>query len=357
MDGRISGSALRPRMMLKSFYEKGYDVFEITGNRAKRKLEFDKLAKALQDGQKFDYLYVESLSRPTNSRISKFLGLKVLVTENLDYEIIRSCISQNIPIGFYLRDIHWDFNEHFKGFSPLKKVYLKTALTYFGRKEINFLRQEKIKVFTPSEAFTTYLKSKWNLKSIPLHPGANVLNRRQRTIDRNLPKLFYVGGVSGVYNLSVFLQGLLNASNFQCIICARPGEHSDLKIIDTKPNFEIVKASGDELTPYFNESDIALYPLQPNGYIRLAHSVKISEYIANGLPIIAFEGTHIADFIAKNNIGWVIPFKSDAVAPLIDEINANPDSYGEKQKNVLRMQKEIGWDCVVSRLDRNLLIE
>lgn len=356
MGGRISGSALRPRMMLKSFYEKGCDVFEITGNREQRKVKFEKLKKAFRAGEKFDYLYVESLSRPTNSRISKFLGLKVLVNEKLDYEIIRSCKQQDIPIGLYLRDIHWDFKEHFEVFSPLKKVYLKTALTYFGRKEINFLRQEKIKVFTPSEAFTRYLKSKWNLKSTALPPGANVMNKEERFIDGNMLKLFYVGGVSGIYNLSVFLKGLLTASNFHCIICSRPAEHSGLKMIDTKPNFEIVEASGEELNPYFQESQIALYPLQPNGYITLAHSVKISEYIANGLPIIAFEGTHIADFIAKNNIGWVIPFKSDAVAPLIEEINANPDSYSEKQNNVLRMQEEIGWGCVVSQLERNLLI-
>lgn len=353
---QVSGSAVRPQMMLKTFRDKGHDVFEISGNRDQRKAKFDNLLNAFRDGQKFDYLYVESLSRPTNSRISRFIGLKVLITETLEYEIIKSCIHQNISVGFYLRDIHWDFEEHFKSFAAIKRVYLKTALSYFGRLELKFLRQNQIKVFTPSAAFSTYLQSRWNLKSTPLPPGAKVKNGKARVIDRNPLRMFYVGGVSGVYNLEVFLQGLLKASGFYCTICTRPNELSELKMIDSEPNFEIVNGSGDELDAYFDESHVALYPLQPYGYIQLAHSVKISEYIANGLPIIAFEGTHIADLITQNDIGWVIPFKSEAVADLIEEIITHPQSYSKRQKNVLRMQEEIGWDKVVDRLEKKLLV-
>jgi glycosyltransferase involved in cell wall biosynthesis len=83
--------------------------------------------------------------------------------------------------------------------------------------------------------------------------------------------------------------------------------------------------------------------------------VKFSEYIANGLPIIAFEGTHMAQFIEEHQIGWTIPYESEAVPKLIDKILQKPDQYREYQENVIRVQENFTWEKVVEKLEQKLL--
>lgn len=350
-----SGSRLRPKMMLKTLLALGYEVLEITGAREVRAGKLAELKQSIEKGEIFDYLYVESLSGPTNCRIQSFLGVKMLVGEHVDFDIIRLCINAEIPVGFFLRDLHWAFSDQFDHIFVIKRWYLRTAMTYFGRRELNFLNQEGITVFTPSRSFGKLLTLKWGLKSVALPPGARVRNCQSREIHDAVLELFYVGGVVGIYNPSVFMEGVARADQVRFTMCVRSGERKAVSVYENHPNFEIVEGFGSQLIPYYNRAHIAVYSLPPEGYVRLAYSVKISEFIANGLPIIAFDGTEIASFISEKNIGWVIPYRSEAVSQLLEQIRHHPDDYAAKQQNVLALQSQVAWGNVVARLEKKLL--
>jgi len=341
--------------MLKTFNSLDYEVTVVMGDRNHRKILYQKLAKKIKDGAKFDYVYVESLSRPTNSRITKNLPFKLLVRENIDFNFLELCQSEGLKVGFYLRDLHWDFKEHMVEEGLIKRSYLKTVLRHFGKSELKFLSSSKIEVFTPSTAFSDYIYKHWNLTSTQLPPGAKIKNANLKSLSGDCLNMFYVGGLKGVYRPEVFLKGVVKSKKCSLTICARAAEHYLIDKFINKNSIKVVVGEGDELNMYFNKSDLGVYLLPPHGYAKLAHSVKLSEYIAHGLPIIAFNGTHASEFIKEHRIGWTMPYNSDEVSKLIDHINRNPKEYAEYQQNVIHIQQEFTWEKVIEKLENKLL--
>lgn len=354
LESSDSGSRLRPRKMLDTLINHGHEVFEIIGTRQNRLKKFEELKSAIQKGLKFDFLYVESLSRPTNSRIASLGGVKFFREEKLDYNIIQYCLDLKMPVGFFLRDLYWDFPTH--GVSKsLKQFYFDRAIPYYGKKEMKFLKQNGIHVFSPSKAFSDYLEENWDMKSTPLSPGSIIANSEKRTLSAQNMKLFYVGGVIGHYDMKVFLDGVLNLSNVDFTLCVRKTERHVLEKYEGLQHIKIVHGVGDELKPYYAEAEVAVYPIRPEGYIKLAFGVKLIEYIGQGLPIIAFEGSQTAEFIERNNIGWIIKYSSESVETLLNHISNHPDEYSKKQQAVLDVQNQFTWDAVVNRLEDKLL--
>lgn len=354
-DAVDSGSKLRPAKMLESFSSKGYDVSKIIGTKLEIEHSINLLRERINHGEMFDYVYVESLSMPTNLRIAKFLGQSFYKPDFAVFKFIQFCISKNIPIGYYLRDIHWDFPEIYKSESFVRRLYFKLMLRSFGRKEVHFLNQKGISLFTPSVRFGEYISEKWGVRSSPLYPGADIENTEPRKIASPLLNLFYVGGVVGMYEMDVFLKGFSDSHRTNLTVCVRKHEKYALGAYQSLNNLQIVHGSGSDLIPYYKEAHIAIYPLRPIGYVNLAFSVKISEYIGHGLPIIIFKGSEVADFVEKVDIGWVIPFDSKSVTDLLHHIHSNRNEYEEKQKNVLKIQNEFSWLKVVERLEQKII--
>lgn len=341
--------------MLEAFYSRGYEVFNISGERDARQQKWELLKQLISKGERWDYLYVESLSRPSNSRIGQFAGMKLLIREKLDYKIIDYCLSENIPTGFYLRDLHWDFSHEMTHYRGVKGRYLRTMLKYFGREELRFLQQKALKVFTPSQRFSKHLTEVHGVESMPLRPGATTVSSAEIKLTGHSLKVFYVGGATGIYDLTYFLSDIEGMNNVKCDLCIRRAEKAAVHKFAQAKNINIVHTSGSGLIPYMENANIAVYPLPPKDYIQMSFSVKIAEYIANGLPIIAYEGTEVAEFIEKYGIGWVVPYSKGSMADCLKRILNGPEVYQTKQKNVLSIQKRHTWSAVVDKLEANLL--
>jgi len=341
--------------MLETFEKMGYTVRAVTGNREERESLYERLKKDLENGEEFDYVYVESLSRPSNSRIDERYALKRLVRENLDFDFISFCERRGLHIGYFIRDIYWDFKDHFADEPLIKGLYLRLALKKYGREELNFLRSHKIQVLCPTPLFADYLRSKWKVDAYPLPPGSDVVNSTKRSLNSDTLEVFYVGGVSGLYNPTVFLEGFIESKRAHLTLCTRDSEKMKVQEYQKHPNITLVSGSGKELHKFYRKAQVAVHPIPPFSYARLAHGVKFSEYIANGLPIIAFQGTHMSQFIEEYQIGWTIPYQSGAVPKLMAQIIDQPDEYEKLQKNVLNMQAELSWEKVVEKLENKLL--
>lgn len=354
-DGIDSGSKLRPVKMYQTFCELGYDVTEITGSQSEIQEKVDKVQTRIAAGQRFDYVYFESLSIPSNLRIAKLFGQKFYKQDNTLFRFIDFCVSKAIPIGYYLRDIHWDFPETYSYESLPRRLYYRTVLRNYGKQELKFLNQEGITLFTPSLRFGEYIFEKWGVKSKVLYPGADILLSDPKSLSDSDIYIFYVGGVVGIYEIDVFINGLKNVENVQFTACVRPKEAYAVRKFESLDFFQIVHGSGNGLLPYYKKAHIAVYPLEPKGYVSMAFSIKISEYIGHGLPIVIFEGSEAASFVKKYNIGWVIPFDSQSVANLIDYIDSNRKEYKLKQQNVINIQSQFVWSKVVERLQNEIL--
>ena len=59
------GSALRPNRMLAAFRALGYEVDEITGYSKERKKKIAAIRKRIAAGEKYDFVYSESVNGPT----------------------------------------------------------------------------------------------------------------------------------------------------------------------------------------------------------------------------------------------------------------------------------------------------
>lgn len=341
--------------MLQTFRSLGYAVRSVTGTREERETLYKTIKRDLEQGEVFDYIYVESLSRPSNSRIDERFAVKRMVRENLDFDFISFCERKGLRIGYFIRDLYWDFRDHFADEPLIKGLYLRMALKKYGKEELNFLRNHKIQVFCPTPLFADYLKSKWKLEAYPLPPGSDVVNSEKRTLRTAHLEVFYVGGVTGLYNPEVFLEGFNQSEKAHLTLCTRDSEKAKVQEYQSEGRVELVSGSGKELQKFYRKAHVAVHPIPPFSYARLAHGVKFSEYIANGLPIIAFKGTHMAQFIEEHQIGWTIPYQSDAVSGLISQITEHPDEYKKIQKNVLRIQSELSWEKVVEKLEKKLL--
>jgi hypothetical protein len=348
-----SGSALRPKKMREAFEKRGYEVFAIVGDRSARRKLYDKLKQCIEDGLRFDYLYVESLSRPTNTRIVEYGPLKLIKKEQLDFDVIRFCLDNGIKTGFFLRDIYWDFSKDSFFGSGLKSFYLSRVLRFFGKRELNFLKSNDIHLFCPSQQFLYHLSSKYDLRGNVLRPGMVKMNSEKRVLESPL-RLLYVGGCMGVYDPTVFLNGITEAENVQMTFCTRAFEWKEFRENKQYNNLNVVHKSGEELRPLYSNAHIAVYSPPPKDYIRLAFGVKLMEYVANGLPIIGYKGTEAARFIEENNIGWTIDYSEDAVKKILFQISQSPEDYREKQLNVLNKQDEFTWQGVIDKLEKSM---
>ncbi len=348
-----SGSKLRPAEILSTLRARGYNVFEITGDIYERKELFEVLTKQIEAGEKFDYAYVESLSRPTNLTIAKLFGKSYYKEELTDYLNIQYWVEQGIPVGFFLRDLHWDFPEVYKDFSKLKKIYLQAVLRKYGRKELLFLKESEVVTFSPSECFAKYLRDNWNIDSTVLRPGTSAAVKDKRSISDSVLKLFYVGGVVGMYDPAVFFGGMNQVPGVDCTCCIRGSEMNERQL--WKAHVRVVHGHGEDLVPHYNEAQIGIYPLEPKGYVKLAFSVKIAEYIGHGIPVLAFNGTEVANFIRDQNIGWVCEYDQSSVKETLLKIKSNPQEYQQIQRNVLAIQNQFTWNSLVNRIEKKLL--
>jgi glycosyltransferase involved in cell wall biosynthesis len=73
--------------------------------------------------------------------------------------------------------------------------------------------------------------------------------------------------------------------------------------------------------------------------------VKLFEYISYQKPIIAVEGTAVGKFVKNNDIGWVIPYDTEALTKLLKKLQEKKTEIIEKQKNIKRILTKNTWEA------------
>lgn len=351
-EGGNTASTIRPVRMVEAFKEIGYNVILITGNTAERKAKFESLRQRVSNGLKVDFIYCELSTTPWPFTEANNIPFPAL------FEPIfwRWAADQDIPVGFFYRDVHAQFAEYLGQFS-----WIKRSLLLLGTKwEATMVKKYASRVFIPSIEMASFLP--YGVDDLPLTelpPGCEASSDLflQRGLSNPVQAL-YVGGVSPpVYNISPLLELLERLPGVQLSLITRRAEWINLpslypNITNLLPRISYVETNDPR--EYYLKTALHLMLWQPNQYLSFAVPFKLFESICFGQPILTLRGTKTAQIIETNNLGWVAANVSEAIA-IINSLVQNPQLLLEKTNSMLAFAKSNQWQNRAEAVAQTLL--
>ncbi len=356
----LSGSQVRPRMMIQAFKDIGYDVDVVMGYGKERKKSINIIKNNIKSGIKYDFLYSESSTMPTLLTEKNHLPLY----PNLDFGFFKFCKNHGIKIGLFYRDMHWKFPVYNKQVNGIKKFFAKISYRY------DLLKYKSLvdKFYLPSNKLSKYINSK-KLESLTdiLLPGSsysenftiskhNFYKNRLDNYDEKL-RIFYVGGIFGNYNFIDFVKMVSKFDNILLTICCRKSEwekYSHLYRDYLNDNIKVIHKSGLELEDYYMKTDLCLAYFKDNDYMKLAVPIKVFEYIGHVCPIICSDNIAISESIKESNIGWVIDYNDINLNNLLKDLLLNYKDIYNKHINCIDFLKENTWSSRASKVAKDL---
>ncbi|MCC0064914.1 MAG: glycosyltransferase [Defluviimonas sp.] len=82
---------------------------------------------------------------------------------------------------------------------------------------------------------------------------------------------------------------------------------------------------------------------EPNAYRTYAYPLKVLEYFAAGLPVVATVGTEGGDIVARAEAGIVLPQDVAALSDAIAALAADPERYARMRQNALATAQAFSW--------------
>jgi glycosyltransferase involved in cell wall biosynthesis len=347
-DNPSSASGIRPRMMLNSFKELGYEIHLITGYVKERKKQFKLLTENIKNGIVYDFIYSESSTQPTALTEINHLP----IAPNLEAKIFKFCKRNNIKIGLFYRDIHWVF-PFYGEFLPKWQKY---AAIYFYKRDLKTYEKYTDVLYLPSHKMADYIPNSEVFIIRELPPGHNLKKKIDSPIKEiKKVKLIYVGGFGAKYRLHELVKGLEGNDSVECAISTRKDNWELVKSeYSLGKNIKLLHKSGEDLTPLYDSANVSLLMVEPQEYWEFAVPFKLFEYIEKGLPIIASEGTLVAQFIEKHDLGWVIPYNANSLRELLNYLESNPAQIVLKTKTTRDAAMNFTWKKRAEKVIKDL---
>lgn len=340
----MSAPMLRPRMMIEAFKKNGYEVSVVSGSSNERVKIIKEILQQIDDGVKYDFAYAENSSVATIFTDVDHIPRHPFCDHYFFYRLKK----RGIKIGLFYRDIYWKFDMYRKDM-----MWIKYILGIVGYKyDLLVYKQLLDKFYVPTYKLYEYIRDvQMENKLELLPPGCieekcMVTNTNQGIADKKGLTIFYVGGISGHYNLTELFKAVQKCEFCKLIVCCREKEW-----ISEKVNYqdymceriEIIHKTNTELLPYYCEADICSLLFANHQYMELAIPYKTFEYLSYGKPMLVTRGTAIGEFVEKNNIGWIMDFQEKEIVNMLNKIIENPVCLREKQINCKNIIDENTW--------------
>jgi hypothetical protein len=337
----ISGSVVRPKAMARAFEAIGYNVHLIWGTAAERKASMKRLFARIDAGEKFEFVYSESVNSPTLLTEKHHLPTYPLLEPMFFHRLKR----RGIPLGLFYRDMYWRFPVYDEQV-PLHKAMVAKAFYHF---DLWLYRRYLDVLFLPSLEMLPLLRSS-ALEQIAAHlppgfPSALTADKQER-IEGPL-SIVYVGGVlPPVYDLSPLFRAVVGRDVRLTVVCRQKEWQSVLSLYEPLlgPNVEVLHVSGSELEKVYRRSNVAAMVMKPDPYRDIMMPLKLFEAIGHGLPILAMDGFAASRFIQDNNLGWVAKTADELTASL-DRLVKEPSLIDPMKAEVLRQRTEHTWEA------------
>jgi len=202
-------------------------------------------------------------------------------------------------------------------------------------KEYN-IKNEKILII-PNGIDTEFFKNKINqTKSIIIFSGVMYHHRGLNILLNALPKV-----VEKFPNLKIVLLGNgPEKENLEKIT-------EDLKL---KENVEFTDwIDRKEIPNYLSKSFIGIGPMKLTNVTANALPIKILEYMASSLPLLALEGTLPKEVLEMNKNGYFVK-NSEDLANRIIELLSNSKLREEMGKNSLNIVQNFDWEKITEKI-------
>lgn len=349
--GASSGSSVRPRRIYECFLQRGYDVVLLEGSqlrdRKKERLYNIRQVEQILDEKYFDYCYIELPTTP--------------ITFNEDLQLIKRIRNKGIKIGAFYRDFYWKYPGIWKT-SLLRRIYYTFKYKY----ELNIFKKYINIIFFPTEKAIKTFKSFEAMEGVnmlELPPGVDAISKIHNEIYKTL---IYVGGVSGIYKIELFLEAVkqLNEKGMSInfiLVCREKEFQAKKETLIPYVNqswLEIIHTSDKiELNELYAKADLGISTLIRNDYTNMCMPIKIGEYLAHGLPLIATACDEIKRFIEMNQCGFICDDNIEDIKRQIQRIYENEDVLKEKQKNLYKTAELNSWSSRIDMLEEALEIE
>lgn len=344
-----SASGIRPLKMLAAFQSLGFDVEIVAGNSFERKKIIKKIIKDINAGKDYDFVYSESSTMPTALTDPHHLPLNPF----LDFNFFKFLKSKNIKIGLFYRDIYWMFNDYGRNLP----WYKKQLALFFYKSDLRMYNNFLDKLYLPSMKMGGYIDiARKNIMDAlpPAHSTSEYINK---PVYNGKINLLYIGGIGADYKMHKLFNALKKLPNVSLTLCTRK---SDWLLVKDEygylpDNIDIVHKSGSELDVLYDKSHIAVLFVEPKDYREFAVPFKLYEYIGRNKPIICTSSTLVGDFVAENNIGWVLKYDDKELVDLLSHIGKT--DIDMKSERILHVKKNETWESRAKKVCADLGIQ
>ncbi|QTQ08963.1 glycosyltransferase [Macrococcoides canis] len=236
-----------------------------------------------------------------------------------DFYLFKKCKENNIPVGIFLRDIHWKFKEY-------KSAGLTQRISQiFSEYYLKYYKKHADIMFLPSLTMNKYVG--FNNKIYALPSGGAMKNKIYNNYRDNQFKGIFVGSLHDSSNIENLLKAfdLFNqkVTPMSLNLVCRVHEFQNLEHLFTpymnSKWLKIYHVSGDDLNDIYFDSDFAIMPHKKSIYIDFAMPVKLMEYLSFGMPILSTNIYEVSKFIKSNNYGIIS--KDDSYNAIYNSLN------------------------------------
>jgi len=104
-----------------------------------------------------------------------------------------------------------------------------------------------------------------------------------------------------------------------------------------------------DIPEHLSNASIGIGPLKRTTVTENALPIKVLEYMASSLPIIAKTGTLPEDVLKDNENGWFVENSSELCEKII-KLEQNPELVEKMGKNSLSMVQKFSWEIIVKSI-------
>lgn len=124
-------------------------------------------------------------------------------------------------------------------------------------------------------------------------------------------------------------------------IAAERGVSDLVHFLGSKPH--------DELPGIFRQAHIGLAHFQPAPFRVFSFPLKVIEYMAAGMPVIATVDTEAGDLVSRARCGLSLPFDAGSLADAVSSLLLDPAQCQELANNAVAESRRFDWNAIFAQ--------